>query len=259
MNNQQLLQAVGMFIFPLLAVLVPLIIGRRYGVYRSRRSADTQQEPVGSVVGASFGLLAFMLAFTFQIATDRYDARRKLLLQEVTNIRTTWLRAGLIPEPFRSDSRQLLAGYVDLRVSLDKGSIKNDFALSRSRQILDTFWHYTEALAAQDRSSEVYALYTTSINDLVDNYNLRVTMTRDYRIPAVVLWVLFIIEFFSVFALGYQFGISGRGSFRINLLLAIIFAVTMFLILALDRPETGLVKLNQKPMHALQRELQERQ
>ena len=49
-------------------------------------------------------------------------------------------------------------------------------------------------------------------------------------------------------ALGYQFGISGKGSFRINLLLAIVFAMVVFLILALDRPETGVAKLNQKTM-----------
>lgn len=74
------------------------------------------------------------------------------------------------------------------------------------------------------------------------------TVTLEYRIPVAVIWILFVITFFSMFALGYQFGVSGKGSFKIHLLLAIIFAVVMFLILALDRPETGLAKLNQKPM-----------
>jgi hypothetical membrane protein len=80
-------------------------------------------------------------------------------------------------------------------------------------------------------------------------------MTFEYRIPPAILWVLFIIAFLSMLALGYQFGISGKGSFRINLLLAIVFALVMFLILALDRPETGLAKLNQKPMFTLQKQI----
>jgi hypothetical protein len=101
----------------------------------------------------------------------------------------------------------------------------------------------------------MYALFTSSINDLVDNYNQRITMALEYRIPNAVLWVLFIIAFLSMLALGYQFGISGKGSFRINLLLAIVFAMVMFLILALDRPETGLAKMNQKPMLTLQQQL----
>jgi len=60
-------------------------------------------------------------------------------------------------------------------------------------------------------------------------------------------------------ALGYQFGISGKGNFMINLLLAIVFAVVMFLILALDRPETVIARLNQKPVIALQKQVQEMQ
>jgi len=80
-------------------------------------------------------------------------------------------------------------------------------------------------------------------------------MTLEYRIPPAILGVLFIMAFLSMLALGYQFGISGKGSSRINLLLAVIFAMVMFLILALDRPETGLAKLNQKPMLTLQQQL----
>jgi hypothetical protein len=214
--------------------------------------------PIGSIIGAAFGLLAFMLAFTFQIAADRYNSRKQLLLEEVTNIRTTYLRAGLIPEPFRSATKKLLVEYVELRVELSKDLSKLENAMSRSQQILDTFWNYAEKLAELDRSSEVYALYTSSVNDLVNNYNHRVTMTLEYRIPVLIIWILFLIAFFSMLLLGYQFGISGKGSFGLNLILAFIFAVVMFLILALDRPEMGLAKLSQKPMMTLQGQLQEK-
>jgi hypothetical protein len=71
----------------------------------------------------------------------------------------------------------------------------------------------------------------------------------------VILFILFIIAFFSMLMLGYQFGISGKGSLKINLVLAFIFAVVMFLIIALDRPEKGLAKLNQKPVLTLQKQL----
>jgi hypothetical protein len=255
MNIKHFFEVAGMFLIPLLVVLIPILIGQRYGIWRIKKSADLQNAPVGSVVGAAFGLLAFMLAFTFQIAAGRYDSRKELLLDEVTNIRTTWLRAGVIPEPFRSETKRLLVEYVDLRVDLASDPSKIGSAMTRSQQILDMFWESVEILAAQDRSSEMYSLFTSSVNDLVDNYNHRVTMALEYRIPPTILGVLFIIAFLSMLALGYQFGISGKGSFRINLLLAIVFAMVMFLILALDRPETGLAKMNQKPMLTLQQQL----
>ena len=137
MNISFFLELTGLFLIPLLVVLIPILIGQRYGIWRSKKSENLQNASVGSVVGAAFGLLAFMLAFTFQIAANRYEARKELLLKEVTNIRTTWLRAGVIPEPFRSDTRKLLVEYVDLRVDLSNDPSKLSSAMSRSQQILD--------------------------------------------------------------------------------------------------------------------------
>jgi hypothetical protein len=259
MTSDKLLAIATMLLVPLLAVLIPILIGQRYGQYRKRKLEDQAHAPVGAVVGAAFGLLAFMLAITFQIAANRFDARKELLLEEVTNIRSTYLRAGLIPEPYRYNTKKLLVEYVDLRVDLAKDISKLNIALSRSQEILDSMWKYTEALAEQDRSSEVYAMYTTSVNDIVDNYNQRIAVGLQYRIPGAVLFVLFIISFFSMLVLGYQFGISGKGNFWLILLLSFIFAVVMFLILALDQPEKGLAGINQKPMITLQQQLHSKQ
>src|SRR4030095_7259376 len=200
-------------------------------------------------------LLAFMLAITFQIAANRYDMRKQLLLEDVTNIRTGYLQAGLIPEPYRSNTKKFLVEYVDLRVDLVNNPSKLNAGLSRSQQILDSLWKYTEALAEQDRSSEIYTLYTTSVNDMIDTFNQRIAVGLQYRIPGAVLFLLFIISFFSMFVLGYQFGISGKANLRLILLLSLIFAIVMFLILALDHPEKGLSTVNQKPMLSLQQQL----
>jgi len=249
----------GMFLIPLIAVLVPVLIGQRYGIYRSKKIPKSEDSPVGTIVSAALGLLAFLLAFTFQIAVNRYTDRKALLIEEVTNIRTAYLRAGLVPEPFLSSTRKHLIEYVDQRVELSKDFSKLDESISRTEQVLDTFWNYAEKIAEQDRSSEAYSLYISSINDLVDNYNQRVTVSLEYRIPVSVFYVLLVVTFLAMFTLGYQIGISGKGSFRISLLLAVIFAIIMFLIIALDRPELGLTKLNQKPMETLQQQLQKRQ
>jgi len=255
MNSISIWGIAGLFLIPLIIVLIPVFIGQYYGIYRIKKSPDLSRDSVSAAVGAAFALLAFMLAFTFQIAADRYNTRKELLLDEVTNIRTAYLRAGLLPEPFRSDTKKLLVEYVDIRADFAGDNSKLKLLMSRSPEILDSLWNSAEALAEIDRSSEVYALFTTSVNDLFDNYNQRVTMSLEYRIPAIILLILFVIAFISMLALGYQFGISGKGSFGVNLLLAIVFAMVMFLILVLDRPETGIAKLNQKPVIVLQKQL----
>jgi hypothetical protein len=250
-----ILKVAGIFLFLFLIVLAPVFMGQRYGFYHSRISSDLQNAPIGTVVAAAFGSLAFFLAFIFQITASRYMDRKELLLSEVTNIRTTYLRAGLLQEPIRTDTRKLLVEYTNLRVEVGKDTAKLSHTISRSQEILDTLWGYTETLAAQDRSSEVYSLFTTSVNDLVDNYNQRITTTFEYRIPPSILLILIIVAFFSMFSQGYHFGISGKGSLKINIVLAFVFALIMFLIISLDRPEIGLARLNQKPMITLQKQL----
>jgi ABC-type multidrug transport system fused ATPase/permease subunit len=255
MTSEKIFAIALMFLIPFVSVLIPILLGQWYGQYRKRKTEEVQHAPVGSVVGAAFGLLAFMLAITFQIAANRYDMRKQLLLEDVTNIRTGYLRAGLIPEPYRSNTKKFLVEYVDLRVDLVNDPSKLNAGLARSQQILDSLWKYTETLAEQDRSSEIYSLYTTSVNDIIDSYNQRVTVALQYRIPGAVLFVLFIISFVSMFLLGYQFGISGKGNLRLIILLSLIFAIVMFLILALDQPDKGLATIDQKPMITLQKQL----
>ena len=118
MDFKTILDLAGLFFIPFFIVLIPTIIGHRFGILRRKDQDELQHAPVGTIVGSAFALLAFMLAFTFQIATNRYDARKELLLEEVTNIRTTYLRAGLLKEPMRSDAKKLLLEYIDIRAEL---------------------------------------------------------------------------------------------------------------------------------------------
>src|SRR5262245_7527692 len=119
-----------MFFVPFLIVLASIVLGQQYALYRSGKK-EIQHGPIGAAVGASFGLLAFMLAFTFQIAAERYNSRKELLLTEVTNIRTTYLRAGLIPQPLQTSAKNLLVEYVNLRIDLSKDRSILEKAMSR--------------------------------------------------------------------------------------------------------------------------------
>jgi hypothetical protein len=64
------------------------------------------------------GLLALMLAFTFSMALSRNEALRDAVLNEANAIGTTVLRARLLPEPQRSETRKLLREYVQIRLEI---------------------------------------------------------------------------------------------------------------------------------------------
>ena len=67
------------------------------------------------MVGVTLGLLAFILAFTFGLASSRFDNRRQLLLDEANALGTTYLRAGMLPE-WGEEVRRLLRDYIGHRL-----------------------------------------------------------------------------------------------------------------------------------------------
>src|SRR5690242_19734243 len=85
-----------MFIATVTAVMLSVELGIWLGKYRSTRSEQEKDGPVGAIVGAVLGLLAFMLAFTFGLAASRFDARRIAVLDEANAIGTTYLRAEML-------------------------------------------------------------------------------------------------------------------------------------------------------------------
>src|SRR5215470_13338872 len=88
----------ALFISILVVVLLSVECGYRLGKYRRGRHEEEKEAPLGTMVAATLGLLAFILAFTFGLAAARFDARRQVLLDEVNAIGTTYLRAGMLPE-----------------------------------------------------------------------------------------------------------------------------------------------------------------
>src|SRR6187399_1003979 len=106
----------GLFFTVIVLVLAAIEGGYRLGLYRHSRAGDEKEAPVGAMVGATLGLLAFMLAFTFGMAASRFDSRKQLVLEEANAIGTTYLRAAMLPDQ-RDEIRALLRSYVDARLS----------------------------------------------------------------------------------------------------------------------------------------------
>ncbi len=267
MTNVQLFDQV-----PLWAVLggavVLVLLSVRLGLYlahcKRKRQGQEAEGPVGAVVGATLGLLAFMLAFAFGMAASRFDTRRALLLDEVNAIGTTYLRADLIPEPHRTAVRGLLRKYVDVRVdlaqrleSLPRNPEILDQAIKASEKLQNQLWAHATALTNADlKNAAITALFIDSLNEMIDMQTKRVTVGR-YRVPTIV-WVVFcILTVLSMTAVGYQFGQSGRGNWLISLGLALSFSIVVLLITDLDRSAEGWLKVSQQPMTELQQQLQE--
>ena len=77
--NKNLFEAIPLWLFFVVTVtfiLLSVEVGFRAGLFHARKSEDARQASIDALVGSTLGLLAFMLAFTFGMATSRFDARR---------------------------------------------------------------------------------------------------------------------------------------------------------------------------------------
>src|SRR5215475_12456925 len=107
----------GLFVAILVVVLLSVEGGYRLGKYRRSHHETEKEAPLGTMEGATLGLLAFILAFTFGLAAARFDTRRQVLLDEANAIGTAYLRAGMLPER-SGEVRRLLQDYVGARLDL---------------------------------------------------------------------------------------------------------------------------------------------
>src|SRR5262245_60404065 len=247
------------FVLISLIALGPIEIGQRLGERRRRKSDHEPEGPVGSVVGATLALLGFMVALTLGAATARFDSRKEALIDGVNAIETAFRNAALLPEPHNSESRRLLREYVAIRRDLpalygDPGRLRELDTQIRSLQ--QSLWSHAVALAKEDRSSETYAMFSSSLNEVIQVHNRRLIIGAQHRIPFLVWVVLMIVTIITMLGVGFQFGLAGNRSQIANLMLALTFALVMTLIFDLEQPGKGLIDVNQQPMHDLYERMQ---
>ncbi len=236
-----------LFIFTGLLITLSYECGFRVGRWRSRRSEHEQEVVVRSLVGAMMGLLTFILAFTFWIAATHFDAARQALLTQTNMIRTAYMRADLLPEPHRTEIRNLLREYVDIRLeAYQTGDFKRVFI--RSNDIHNQIW--VQVVKARDKaSSPIYVgHYIQSLNDLIGLHTRQLTVRQEFRIPRGIWVMLYAIIPLAAASIGLHAGLTGASRPLVALAFVLIISVVMVLIMDLDHPRRGSLKVSENAL-----------
>ncbi len=245
----------AVFLGTFILVVLSILIGDRVGAYYRKRYGEREEGPIGSVVGATLGLLAFLLAFTFGLTANRYDSRKEILLDEVNAIGTAFLRTDFLVEPYRTEIRGLFRDYVDLHTAWMKEPEKLQELIAESEAIQDKIWSLSVEAVAKTPNQEITSTYIESLNEVIDMNTKRVTVALKYRIPILIWYSLMFVTVLALGSVGYQFGFAGGRSIFISVLLALIFSAVIYLIADLDRSLGGAIKVSQLPMIELQKKI----
>ena len=248
--------------FPLWTIL-PLTIllglaafefGYRVAHYRQQHHEEEKESLVGGMVAATLGLLAFMLAFTFSLAGSRFEDRRQVVLSEANAIGTTYLRAAMLPEPMRTEVRNLLREYVDVRLNAVQQPGQLAQSLSKSEELHERLWAQAVAATEKDRSP-ITGLFVASLNEVIDLHAVRVMAGLQSRVPAVIWIVLYALALLAMEMIGYHAGLANSRRSIAALALIIGFSMVLFLIADLDRPGQGMLRVSQQSMIDLRRSM----
>jgi hypothetical protein len=233
----------GIILFVLLALVC------RAGMWlRARRKDDGRSDDEGYLLSAALALLGLLIAFTFSLALNRYDARRDLVLKEANAIGTAWLRAGLVEGTAGRDLQASLAGYTDIRLRLPLSGGNADAALLEraSASAQSKLWKQMTA-ATRDVPPPIAATIVTAFNDLFDIASAR-KAERAARIPSRVLEVLVLYALMAAAIIGYVLGGTGKSHRTVTSILFVLLTLALLLILDLDRPWSGSITVSQQPM-----------
>jgi hypothetical protein len=203
-------------------------------------------------------LLAFLLAITFSMVSSRYAARKQLVLDEANALGTALLRTDFLEDPQRTESRQLLMRYVNIRAEVaetDEPDIISQI-VEESELLHDQLWSLAMSASSQAADPVLFSLYVESLNEVIDLHSARYYQGVQYRLSKGTWLALYFVTVIVMIGVGFEFGISGSGSFLGALLLALVFSAVISFLSELDEASANsLFRVNQQPMVDLQQKL----
>jgi hypothetical protein len=228
----------------LLGMLACIEIGYRIG-RRADRDGDGH-EGLGSMEGAIFALFGLLLAFAFSGATSRLDARRQLIVQEANALGTAYLRLDVVPPSAQPELRRLFREYLEARFhAYDAGADLETVErfIAQATQLQQQIWTRAVAASHIDDTQNTVRIVLPAINDMIDVTTDRIVAART-SIPGLVLGLLLIMALVSALTAGYAKAKRKRRSLLHDVLYAIAVAATVYVVLDIDNPRFGLIRLD---------------
>ncbi|OKL38827.1 bestrophin-like domain [Pontibacter flavimaris] len=246
----------------IVAILFVLILvaeegGYRLGKYHQGKTDVDVKAHTNTIQAGMLGLLALILGFTFNMSLQRYNGRSEAVIQEANAISTALMHTRLLPQPFDSLTHRQLQQYVDLRLALsntDYANVTEQKALTKETKNLQReIWMNAVNAARLDPRPVTTGYFLSALNTMISAYGER-NARLQLHVPEVILFMLFIVFIASGALMGYASGLGRKRTFIPSAMMSFLISLVVFIIIDLDRPNRGIIKVNQESMRQLKTE-----
>jgi len=237
-------------------LLVAMVIAMEIGYRLSRRTRGlptaVSRRNVNAMQSSILGILALLLAFSISISLQRFDQRSEQVVDEANAIGTAYLRTQLLRPAARAELQPMLRDYLALRVKdtsmTTVSGEKRDVVLDAAEKAQGELWAGAVRAAEVDPSPVTSGLFIQAINEMIDSYGRR-DAGLNRHVPEVVLFLLYAALVMTGAVVGINSGLSGhRPSRGSSLAMVLLVVALVFLIVDLDRPRRGLIRVSHAPL-----------
>jgi len=261
MNVLDKFPLVLIFIAGVASQILFIELGYRMATFKPGKHDKAQMAQVRAIMGASLGLLAFMLAFSFNTAQQHFEERSQAYMLEVSAIDSAFRGADLIAKEERQEAKELLTDFARLRVKTKEVVRDNDMdalveMIRESERMHDRLWALAERSMEGAGDGEDTGIFAQAILSMIDAHDIRLQTVFFNRVSPIIWFSLYGMALMSMAIVGYQAGLTGTRSSFATWTLALTFAFVMALITDLDRPRMTLFQQNQNLMMEMQHRME---
>lgn len=240
-----------------LLLLAGLVAAREVGGWFHRhRAVPASSDPEDStdksfILTGVLGLLALLTAFTFSLSLDRYEERRGVVVKEANAIGTAEMRVRLLSSPDDARLAGMLQDYARTRLAYGESTSAQKPELA-ARSALQRGQIQAEAIAGlrADARTPLASLVAPAINEVLDIGAEREAL-NEARVPGMILGVLILYNLLTAGMLGYALTGTRARQRPAAAALFLLLTLAIGLILDLDRPQRGTIRIDQTPMKQL--------
>jgi len=233
----------AMLIFLLMLAFIK--IGINYRRYEVGKGKDRLTGGLGSLENAMLTLLGLLLAFTFGIGISKFETRRTIIVSESNAIGTAVLRCQLYPDSLQKILRNDFRNYIEARIQYYEAGTdaeKISKSISEASVYSSKIWNTVLTLPPSTDNLLRGNVMIPALNEMIDIMSTR-DAERNAGIPSLIFVTLLLLTLTGSFLVGYDQSSSKRSKIFVTGF-AFMTSVTIYLILELDRPRSGLINLH---------------